>query len=46
MGAQFDQIYAFSEITLFIGEQIKVNKCRTKTGKMLHNCPLYCTIHS
>ncbi len=25
-----------SEITLFSGEQIKVNKCRTKSGKMLH----------
>ncbi len=24
------------KITLFSGEQIKVNKCRTESGKMLH----------
>ncbi len=34
MSAQFDQIYTFSEITLFSGEQIKVNKCRTNSGQM------------
>ncbi len=36
MNAQFYKILTFSEITLFSGEQIKVNKCRTKSGKMLH----------
>ncbi len=36
MSAQFYKIYTFSEITLFSGEQIKVNTWRTKSGKMLH----------
>ncbi len=36
MSAQFYKIKRFCELTLFSGEQIKVNKCKTKSGKMLH----------
>ncbi len=36
MIAQFYKIEIFNEITLFSGEQIKVNMWRNKSGKMLH----------